>query len=100
MNEAAVFPSYPIRSVASATHSSEFCRLSKMLSILCSGAGRERQDDACFSETLLYRAIKADCNICALQSNCCSNIPAGNEIHERAQEMAQVIAKSWERRTA
>jgi len=50
-------------------------------------------------ETLLYRASKADCDVCALRPRCCPNTPARKvprSIHERARDLARVIAKSWE----
>src|SRR3974377_1951346 len=49
-------------------------------------------------ETLLYRASKADCDVCALRPRCCPNTPARKvprSIHERARDMARAIAKSW-----
>jgi len=54
-------------------------------------------------ETLLCRASKADCDACALRSQCCPNTPARKvprSIHERARDMARAIAKSWEGRTS
>jgi transposase len=54
-------------------------------------------------ETLLYRASKADCDACALRPSCCPNTPARKvprSIHEKARDMARMIAKSWEGRTS
>ena len=54
-------------------------------------------------DTLLYRASKADCDACALRPRCCPNTPARKvprSIHEKARDIARVIAKSWEGRTS
>jgi transposase len=59
--------------------------------------GTRVNDDA----TLLYRASKHDCAGCALKSRCCPNSTARKvprSIHERARDMARVIARSWEGR--
>src|ERR1700755_558840 len=49
-------------------------------------------------DTLLYRASKADCDVCALRASCAQNTPARKvprSIHEKARDMARAIAKSW-----
>ena len=54
-------------------------------------------------DTLLYRASKADCNACALRSQCCPNTPARKvprSIHEQARDKARQIARSWQGRTS
>jgi hypothetical protein len=54
-------------------------------------------------ETLLYRASKADCDACALRPRCCPNTPARKvprSIHEKARDMARIIAKFWEGRAS
>jgi hypothetical protein len=51
--------------------------------------------------TLLYRASKIDCDVCALKSRCCPKEVARKvprSIHEGARDMARAIAKSWEGR--
>jgi hypothetical protein len=51
----------------------------------------------------VYRASKADCDACALRSQCCPNTPARKvprSIHETARDMARAIANSWEGRTS
>jgi len=61
--------------------------------------GTRVNDDA----TLLYRASKHDCAGCALKSRCCPNSTARKvprSIHERARDMARVIARSWEGRVS
>jgi hypothetical protein len=48
-------------------------------------------------DTLLYRAVKADCDACALRSRCCPNTPARKvprSIYEHARDRAREIAKS------
>jgi transposase len=53
--------------------------------------------------TLLYRASKYDCNLCALKSRCCPNTPARKiprSIHEGARDMARDIAKTDTYRTS
>src|SRR5215471_15913767 len=70
-----------------------YCPGGKMLST----TGTLVNDDA----TLLYRASKHDCAGCALKSRCCPNSTARKvprSIHERARDMARVIARSWEGR--
>jgi transposase len=54
-------------------------------------------------ETLLYRASKADCDACVLRPRCCPNTPARKvprSIHEKARDMARMIARSWEGRAS
>ena len=53
--------------------------------------------------TLLYRASKYDCNLCALKSRCCPNTPARKiprSIHEGGRDMARDIAKTDAYRTS
>jgi transposase len=53
--------------------------------------------------TLLYRASKYDCDMCALKSRCCPNTPARKiprSIHEGARDMARDIAKTDAYRTS
>jgi hypothetical protein len=61
--------------------------------------GTRVNDDA----TLLYRASKADCQACALKSQCCPATPmrrVPRSIHEGARDIARAIAKSWEGRVS
>ena len=47
--------------------------------------------------TLLYRASKQDCRVCALKAQCCPNTPARKvprSIFEGARELARAIAKT------
>jgi transposase len=49
--------------------------------------------------TLLYRASKYDCDVCALKASCCPTVPARKvprSIYEGARDMARDIAKSEE----
>jgi Transposase DDE domain/Transposase domain (DUF772) len=49
------------------------------------------------SGTLLYFARKHDCDLCALKSKCCPNMPARKiprSIHEAARDKARSIAKT------
>jgi transposase len=49
--------------------------------------------------TLLYRASKYDCDVCALKSRCCPKAPARKvprSIYERARDVARDIAKTEE----
>jgi transposase len=49
--------------------------------------------------TLLYRASKYDCDVCALKPRCCPKAPARKvprSIHEGARDMARNIAKTEE----
>jgi transposase len=53
--------------------------------------------------TLLYRASKYDCDVCALKPRCCPKAPARKvprSIYEGARDMARDIAKSEEGRTS
>jgi hypothetical protein len=53
--------------------------------------------------TLLYRASKYDCDVCALKPRCCPNAPARKvprSIYEGARDMARDIAKSAEGQTS
>src|SRR5258705_6283246 len=68
-----------------------YCPGGKMLTT----TGTRVNDDT----TLLYRASKHDCAVCALKSRCCPNSPARKvprSIHEGARDMARVIARSCE----
>ena len=47
--------------------------------------------------TLLYRAVKHDCDACALKPRCCPKMPARKvprSIHEKARDVARDIAKT------
>ena len=47
--------------------------------------------------TLLYRAIKHDCDACELKPRCCPKMPARKvprSIHEKARDVARDIAKT------
>jgi transposase len=53
--------------------------------------------------TLLYRASKYDCDVCALKPRCCPKAPARKvprSIHEGARDMARDIAKTEEGQTS
>jgi len=53
--------------------------------------------------TLLYRASKYDCDVCALKPSCCPKAPARKvprSIHEGARDMARDIAKTEEGQTS
>ena len=53
--------------------------------------------------TLLYRASKSDCDVCALKARCCPRAPARKvprSIHESARDRARAIARSEEGRTS
>jgi transposase len=53
--------------------------------------------------TLLYRASKYDCDVCALKPRCCPKAPARKvprSIYEGARDMARDIAKSEEGQTS
>jgi transposase len=72
-----------------------FCPGSKMLT--CKGT--LVNDGA----TLLYRASKYDCDVCALKPRCCPKEPARKiprSIHEGARDMARDIAKTDAYRTS
>jgi transposase len=72
-----------------------FCPAEKMLN--CKGT--LVNDGA----TLLYRASKYDCDVCALKPRCCPNAPARKiprSIYEGARDMARDIARSDAGRTS
>jgi len=53
--------------------------------------------------TLLYRARKGDCDLCALKPRCCPNTPARKiprSIYEEARDVARDIAKTESYRTS
>jgi transposase len=53
--------------------------------------------------TLLYRASKYNCDVCALKPSCCPKAPARKvprSIHEGARDMARDIAKTEEGQTS
>ena len=53
--------------------------------------------------TLLYRASKYDCDLCALKPRCCPNTPArkvSRSIYEDARDVARDIAKTESYRTS
>lgn len=72
-----------------------FCPAGKML--ICKGT--LVNDGA----TLLYRASRYDCDVCALKSQRCPNAPARKvprSVYEGARDVARDIAKSEEGRTS
>ncbi len=72
-----------------------FCPAGKMLT----STGTPVNDGA----TLIYRASKYDCDMCALKSRCCPKAPARKvprSIYEGARDMARDIAKTEEGRTS
>ena len=47
--------------------------------------------------TIVYRASKLDCAVCALRPQCCPNMPArkiARSVHEAARDKARAIAKT------
>jgi hypothetical protein len=103
VNERAIEPHIPVfdkSARADGTFSREAFAYNQEADVYICPAGKELTSTGTLvndGATLLYRAIKRDCDTCELKPRCCPNMPARKvprSIHENARDVARDIART------